>query len=99
MIADQELAREANAMTPAPEGDAPGPRAKKAAMGPIGEAIKAMGEMLVQQNAQAEQRHAESMEAIAAGQSQMLQIMAAPQKVIRDRNGQIIGAAKDIRVN
>jgi hypothetical protein len=97
--ADQELAREAQSMTPAQNGDTPGPRSKKATMGPIGDAIKALGEMMIAQNAQAEQRHAESMEAIAAGQAQMMQVMAAPQKVIRDRNGQIIGAAKDIRVN
>jgi hypothetical protein len=97
--ADQELAREAQAMTPAQNGDTPGPRSKKAAMGPIGDAIKALGEMMIEQSAKAEQRHAESMDAIAAGQAQMVQIMAAPQKVIRDRNGQVIGAAKDIRVN
>jgi hypothetical protein len=99
MAQEAELSREAQAIEPMPNGDAPGPKSRKAAMGPLGDAIKALGEMMLQQSAQAEQRHAESMEAIAAGQAQMMQVMAAPQKIIRDRNGQVIGATKEIRVN
>lgn len=94
-----EIAREAQASGVSSGPDAPGPIARKAAMGPLGEAIRALGEIVVEQSARAEQRHAESMAAIAAGQEQMMRVMAAPQKVIRDNRGQIIGAAKDIRVN
>jgi hypothetical protein len=82
-----------------PNGDMPGPRSRKAAMGPLAEAIKALGEMMAMQSQAAETRHAESMDAIAAGQEQMMRVMAAPQRVLRDQRGQIVGAAREITVN
>ena len=99
MAQDAELSREAQSVEPMPNGDLPGPRSRKAAMGPLGDAIKALGEMMAQQSQAAEQRHAESLAAIAAGQEQMMRVMAAPQRVIRDNRGQIVGSAREIRMN
>jgi hypothetical protein len=93
--AEHEMAREAQATDGAPAT----PKSKKAAMGPLAEAIKSLGEIVTQQSQKAEERHSESMAAIAAGQEQMMRIMAAPQKIVRDGRGQVIGAVKDVRMN